>query len=280
MSNLQIASSAIQALTAPGMILAMFFGADSLLGKDASKALSEAIDDVAKNPSNSKAARSLEIFLDDNFSPKNGVGNFLLSVFLLTVASLLFFLALYTARMTSLFDQLLTKGFLAQFIGNGLIITFAVNCFVFLQYKNLLSVFVRASLLKNILWIFSDICLKLGLFTALTAVIYAMFAIFTDAFHGSVLTALGAVPITIWRAFFFENLTSVYVYSMLLSSVPVYLVVIIKLMIHSEAFYKFVQRLLFLLPVKEKPVRAATVIFSGLLGAFAAIASAMLRPLI
>jgi hypothetical protein len=212
MTSLQMASTAIQALSAPGMILAMFFGADSLIGKDASKALSEAIDDVAKDPGHSKAASSLELFLEDNFSPKNGMGNFLLSVFLLTVASLLFFLVLYTVRMTSLFDQLLTKGFWAQLIGNGLVITFAVNCFVFLQYKNLLAMFVRDSLLRNILWIFSDLCVKLLLFTGLTAVIYVVFAITTNAFHGSAATALRAVPVTIENALFFENLTSVYIY--------------------------------------------------------------------
>lgn len=279
MSTLQSTTTAIQSLAAPGMLLVMFFGADSLLGKDASKALSDAIDDVARKPTDSNAAKSLERFLDDSFSPRNGKGNYLLSIFLLTIFSLLFFLALYTARMTSLIDQLMSKGFLAQFIGNGLVITFAVNYFTFSQYKNLLSVFAKDSLLKNFIWIIADICLKFLLFAGLTTIIYAAFAIFAGAFHGSVVTATGAVPRTIWNALFFENLTSVYIYSMLLSSVPIYLVVIIKLMIHSSKFTSFVQQLLFLLPVKEKPIRAATCLFAGVLGLFGVIASVMLRPL-
>ena len=279
MSNLETATAAIQSLGAPGMLLAMFFGADNLLGKDASKALSDAIDDVAKSPNDSNAAKSLENFLDDNFSPKNGTGNFLLSIFLLTVFSLLFFLALYTARVTSLFDQLMTKGFLAQFIGNGLVITFMVNYFIFTQYRNLLSIFAKDSIWKNFMWIIADICLKCILFIGLTAIIYVIFAVFAGAFHGSALTALGAVPITIWKALFFENLTSVYIYSMLLSSMPIYLVVIIKLMINSNNFYKFVQRLLFLLPIKEKPIRAAACLFAGLLGVFGVTASVILKTL-
>jgi hypothetical protein len=279
MSNLETASAAIQSLAAPGMLLAMFFGGDSLLGKDASKALSDAIDDVVKSPNESKSAKSLEMFLDDYFSPKNGKWNFLLSVFLLTVFSLLFFLAIYTARVTSLVDQLLTKGFLAQFIGNGLVITFVVNYFIFTQYKNLISIFVKDSILKNLLWILADICLKCILFIVLTGLIYAAFAVLSGAFRGSVVNAIGAVPITIWNALFFENLTSVYIYSMLLSSLPIYLVVIIKLMIYSGGFYKFVQRVLFILPVKEKPVRAAACLFAGVLGLFGITASALLKPL-
>jgi hypothetical protein len=278
-SNLQVASTAIQSLAAPGMLVAMFFGADSLLGKDASKALSDAIDDVSKNPNDSRAAKAFEKFLDDNFSPKNGVGGFLSSVFLLTVFSLLFFLALYTARMSNLFDQLLTKGFLTQFIGNGLVITFAINCYVFSQYKNLLSVFARASIGRSILWILSDICVKCILFIGLTTLIYVIFALTTNAFHGSATAAIKAAPVTIWNALFFENLTSVYLYSLLLSSVPVYLVVIIKLMIHNESFYKIVQRTLFLLPIKEKPIRAAACVFAGLLALFGLTVAAMVTPL-
>jgi hypothetical protein len=279
MSTLQSTTAAIQSLAAPGMLLAMFFGADSLLGKDASKALSDAIDDAARKPNESSASKSLEQFLDDNFSPKNGRANYLISIFLLTIFSLLFFLALYTARMTSLIDQLMSKGFLAQFIGDGLVITFAVNYFTFSQYKNLLSVFAKDSLLKNFIWILADICLKCLLFAGLTTIIYAAFALIGGAFHGNVATAAGAVPRTIWNALFFENLTSVYIYSMLLSSVPICLVVIVKLMIHSNKFASFVQKLLFLLPVKEKPIRAATCLFAGVLGLFGVIASLMLRPL-
>lgn len=279
MSNANALPSFMQALSAPALLLMMFFGADSLVGKEASKALSEAIDATANNPVESKPAKALEEFLEDNFSFKKGLANFLQSVFLLTIFSLLFFLTIYTARMSSLYDQLLTKGFLAQFIGNGLVITFAINCFLFSQYKNLLASFVDGSILKNFLWIFADICVKALLFIGLTTVIYISFALTTNAFGGHVQDAIRAVPITIWHALFFENLTSVYIYSMLLSSVPIYLVVIIKLMIHHPGFSRSMQRLVFFLPVKEKPIRAAAVLFAALLASFGLVMTALLAPL-
>ena len=269
----------VQALTAPTLLLMMFFGADSLVGKDASKALSEAIDATASNAKESKPARALEEFLEDNFSPTKGFANFFQSVFLRTVFSLLFFLTIYTARMSGLYGQLLTKGFLAQFMGNGLLITLAINCFLFAQYKNLLASFVGNSILSNFLWIFADMCVKAILFIGLTTIIYIGFALTTHAFGGHVADAIRAVPITIWNALYFENLTSVYLYSMLLSSVPVYLVVIIKLMTLNPGFTKAVQRMVFFLPVKEKPIRAAAVLFAAILASFGLVMTALLAPL-
>lgn len=279
MSNANALPDFVQALTAPTLLLMMFFGADSLVGKDASKALSEAIDATASNAKESKPARALEEFLEDNFSLTKGFANFFQSVFLLTVFSLLFFLTIYTARMSGLYGQLLTKGFLAQFLGNGLLITLAINCFLFTQYKNLLAVFVGNSILSNFLWIFADICVKAILFIGLTTIIYIGFALTTHAFGGHVADAIRAVPITIWNALYFENLTSVYLYSLLLSSVPVYLVVIIKLMTLNPGFTKAVQRMVFFLPVKEKPIRAAAVLFSAILASFGLVMTALLAPL-
>lgn len=184
MSNANALPGFLQALSAPALLLIMFFGADSLVGKEASKTLSDAIDATARNPNESKPAKALEEFLEDNFSFNKGPANFFQSVFLLTTFSLLFFLTIYTAQTSSLYNQLLTKGFLAQFLGNGLVITFAINCFLFSQYKNLLASFVAGSILKNLLWIFSDICVKAFLFIGLTTLIYISFALTTNAFLG------------------------------------------------------------------------------------------------
>ena len=65
---------------------------------------------------------------------------------------------------------------------------------------------------------------------------------------------------------------------MLLSSVPIYLVVIVKLMIHRPGFTKTMQRMVFFLPVKDKPIRAAAVLFSALLASFGLVMSALLGP--
>lgn len=65
---------------------------------------------------------------------------------------------------------------------------------------------------------------------------------------------------------------------MVLSSVPIYLVVLIKLMTQHPGFAKSIQHMIFFLPVKEKPIRAAAVLFSALLASFGLVLTALLAP--
>lgn len=265
-----------QNLAAPALLLATFFGADSWISKDASKQLSDALSDAAQAPGDSKHVAAFREFLADNFggSPSHR----LQSVFLITVISLLFFLSMYTARMTGLFDQLMSKGFLAQFIGNGLVIVFLINWFTYRHYLHLVSVLSERSVAQNAVWIALDLMTKVVLFCVLTAVIYVMFAMLFGSFHGDVGSALHAVPVTILGALKFENLTGVYVYSLALSATPIYVMVLLKLMANHPALARLVQRVVFVL-ARDKPIRAAAAFFAGTLAAFSLAMTLVVSPL-
>jgi len=114
------------------------------------------------------------------------------------------------------------------------------------------------------------------LFIVLTGVIYATFAVVTSAFGGNVLTALKSVPITIREAVLFHNLTAVYIYALPLSSFPIYLLLILKLFVLYPAFARAVQRVIFFLPIAEKPVRAAAIVFF----VFAALVAGVMTVLV
>lgn len=268
-----------QALFAPSLVMLLFFGADSLVGTEASKALSQAIREVAAQPQDSKWQTALGDLLTEYFPPKGNPGKLVLSVFVLTSISLSFFLAIYAARTPGLFSQLASRGFLAQFFINGFLITFLVNCVAYMTYRELLSAFAANSLVRNLLWIAGDFCAKAILFIALTAAVYVSFAVTTNAFRGSAVSALGAVPVTIHEALFFRNLTSVYIYSLLLSSFPIFIAFVVKLLVLSPAFARVAQRALFFLPIAEKPIRAAAMIFAFFAALFCVILSALVAPL-
>jgi hypothetical protein len=264
------------ALTPAVLIGVTLWNSDKALSEAGAKALYQAIEHTTQNPRTSEVARALESFLDQFFSPRKGWPTFLASVLVLTVVSLLIVLAVYTSRMSGLFDQLLTRGFIVQFIGNGLVVTFVVNCVVFSQYRHLLASFAVDSTARNLGLVLLDLLAKAVLFIALTAVTYVLLATLGDAFRGDALAALGAVPITVREAVLFRNLTSVYIYSLILSSFPVFVVIVVKLMIASPAFSAFVRKLFFWLPLKDKPLRLATCAFAVFTGLFVLVFSLLL----
>lgn len=278
METASYAATLAQSAFAPALLVGLFYGSDKLLSTAASKSIAEAIMDVAAQPKDSKWSAALQEFLAEHFPPKGNPGKFWFSVLLSTLVSLLVVLAIYATRTSGLVGQLLTPGFLRQFIGNGLLITLLVNAFAYWQYRNLLRSFISKSILRNLLWILADLCAKAILFIALTTIIYCIFALTSHAFGGSLESALRAVPITIHEALFFRNLTSVYIYSLMLSSFPIFLAIIVKMFILHPAFARASQRILFFLPLAEKPVRAAAIIFAFFAGLFCLIVSALISP--
>ena len=153
-------------------------------------------------------------------------GRFLGNVFLLSLAGLLPVLALYVA-LTPGFAAMLSGGgiplsrFLRQVLSNGLIVIFVVNyagCFLFAW-----SIRAEGTSrdLRRALW--CDLPLRLGLFITLHAAIYVLSADWFGSFGGSRLTALGVVAPTLARSAFFDNISGVYLYAVLLGAMPVWL---------------------------------------------------------
>lgn len=262
---------------APGaLVLVALWESDRVISEDGAKTLYAAIDQTAQEPEKSRVAAVFETFLDEYFSPKQGWLRFLVWVFVLTALSLLIALGAYVYRMPDLYPQLLSKGFLSQFVGNGIVVTFAVNCIVLSQYRHLVASFAKDSALRNIGLIALDLVTKAVVFTVLTAIVYVLFTVWGGAFTGDVSTALHAVPVTIREALLFRNLTSVYIYSLALSSFPVFVVVLIKLLMSSEPLSQAFRKLLYWLPLRNKPLRAASIVLAVFLGALAVVFSLLL----
>jgi hypothetical protein len=95
----------------------------------------------------------------------------------------------------------------------------------------------------------------------LTVLVCVAFALTTSAFRGDVGSALRAFPMTIREALFLRNQTGVYIYSMALSSFPIYLASIVQRFVLRPQFASLVQKVIFFLPIAEKPVRAAALVF-------------------
>jgi hypothetical protein len=261
MADFDYMKSLVASATAPALFVGIAFANDAVLSKSASETITAAIRGATSPGQSQQALAAVERALDQNFPSKGQPGTFLINVIALTLASLLCVLLLYCTKMPGLIDQLLTPGFLKQFVGNGILVTLAVNAVAYRQYRHLLSQLSQGSGFRSWLWVAADTCLKALLFIGLTALVYVAFALTTSAFRGDVGSALRAVPITIREALFFRNLTGVYIYSLALSSFPIYLAVIVQMFVLRPHFAAAVQKVIFFLPIAEKPVRAAALVF-------------------
>ena len=157
--------------------------------------------------------------------------------------------------------------------------TYAVNFFVLSTYRFLINSFVNDSISKNLLIVLADLTLKVLLFVTWTALTYVWFATIGNSFSGDPVTALKAVPITISEAMRFRNLTSVYMYSLVVSSFPIFVVVLIKILVVDHRAAKAVRSLLFWLPFKFKPLRTISTIFAIFCGVLALLTSVLVTSL-
>lgn len=269
----------LQTGVAPAIIVGIvLWNADKAISKAGAENLYKAIRQSADSPSESKVAAAIDGFLTRYFADRLGTVRFFRNVFVLTASSLLILLSIYAYKTPGMTSVLLTKGFLRQFIGNGFVVTFLVNCATFLAYPLLTQRISRSSVLQNCGFVALDIVGKATLFIILTAITYALFALFGSAFGGDVVRAVGAVSVTLSGAIRFNNLTSVYFYSVLISSFPIWVVILIQLMAKYPGLSRLVQLILFWLPFDTKPLRAISVVFAALAGLFAFTISVLLIP--
>ena len=249
---------------------------DVFLSKSGAKIIYKSIKDATNAPENSEISKAINDFIDGYFSPNNGYGRFFLNVLILTLASLLVTLSIYTAKTVGLFDQLLTGGFLYQFFGNGFVVTYLVNFFVFLSYPILIGKISMSNTRTSLAVLLLDMVAKIFLFILLTAITYMFFTDFYGSFGGSKLAAINSIPATLLLASQFNNLTSVYLYSIILSSFPIFIVVLINLMRTSATLSTFIRQTLFWLPFEAKPLRTIALVFSVFVGLFLLILSLLL----
>lgn len=278
MDTTQWFSVAQAGIIPPILIGVAIWNSDKIKSEDGANLMYGHISHTAEQPSQSKISDVIDTFLKSRFS-SNGFMGFLLNVFILTCISLAIMLAVYTSQTSGFYSYLTSPGFLAQFFGNGFFVTFVTNCLILSAYPLVLERFVREGLTNAFLLMLMDQLLKIGLFLLLTAVSYIWFAEFKGAFNGSKELALKAIPDTVLLGLKFGNLTSVYIYSLLLSSFPLFIVLTIKLMANSDRARSTVQRILFWLPFKNKPLRLVGSVFAAFCGLFALLVSILLNML-
>lgn len=261
MSILQTFDTVLASGVTPLLFVGLAFSNDVVFSKSTSEAITNAIKSVAQAPDQSQWSKDITSLLTEYFPPRGNPLRFWTYVFAASLASMASVLAVYCSKMPELIPQLWTRGFLHQFLFDGLLKVVLVNAFAYRYCHHLIQSFVAGSTIKNLAWLAADAFCKALLFVGLTTVIYMAYAYFSGAFGGDVLSAVKSVPITIREAVQFHNLTGVYIYALPLSAFPIYLAVIVKLFVLNPGFARSVQRVIFFMPIAEKPIRAAAIVF-------------------
>jgi len=177
-----------------------------------------------------------------------------------TVVSLAVVFAFYLmnnyAFAVQLWDDGLARALLInQFIFTGLLVVFLAT------YASLaVTAYFRHEIARSGPWqlaafIAFDILFKLAVFSVLTAAVYVAFARIQGSFGGDVRTAVTVVPETIRYALTFQGLAGVYVYAVLISGFPLFIILVMKLAVGSRVFARSWPRVARLLPIENKPFR-------------------------
>tara|TARA_Y100001968_G_scaffold1335_1_gene1066 strand:- start:2511 stop:3368 length:858 start_codon:yes stop_codon:yes gene_type:complete len=244
-------------------ILATLWKADDVvLSKAGAKIIYKSIKNTVNEPEKSEVSKVINGIINSYFLPSSGTLKFFFNVFTLTISSLLVTLSVYVAKTNGMSEQVFRITFLTQFFGNGFLVTYLVNFFIFLSYPVLIHKVSMIDVKRALLVLALDGFLKSSLFIVFTAITYLFFAEFYGSFSGSKVLALKAIPETLSLAVTFDNLTSVYLYSTLLSSFPIFIVVFINIMANSPRLSLLIRSVLFWLPFEEKPIRAISIVFS------------------
>lgn len=217
-------------------------------------------------PSQSVPNVFLSIF-DRIFGPDPFRFRFMAASFLLSITAITLFLAYYVSRLpwfgVSLWNdpdqraavagQLLSFVFLVNLVVDWLCLSYCQSVVVQMQ---------KGWSWRSIpLFLAKDILVKSFFIVAGTAFVYVNYTAANGAFDGKMGLALGALPQTLWEALLFRNLSSVYVYASLVSSLwlwgyltAVCLVRMLNVVPHGLSFLKWA------LPIDERPIRSIGVI--------------------
>jgi hypothetical protein len=265
-----ILAHASRAVGAVAILVTTFWKGDDLISSDGRKLIAARINGVIAAPGE---AAAIEEMVRAYFSGRLPAVRFAANVMLFTISSMLLLLVIYIALtpnfLTSLInDPMQRSALFSQFFIDGLTKTFVANYvgFSIYSYRSERVDFDPAKSL------FIDVVIKVVVFIALTAAIYVAYANVTGAFAGKTATALAAVGPTILLAAKFKNLTAVYLYSLAISSLPLYLAALARALSDYPRFAAVIGSLFFWLPFQDKPVRALATVLGCLFAVFAVTA--------
>jgi len=271
-----------------------FWNADKILSKDGAKLLYAAIAKTWDGSLASQTYALLDQLMSGYFSWRVGLIRYLWNVFVLTLVSIVVLLSIYFYTISvSLFDlffvtitdpvsgdtHLALSGVLGQVLGNGLVVTYIVNCVVLSLFPLVSTELSSGSLRQNLFFVFLDTLAKVLLFVILEFASFALFASLGDSFNGDPVAAVLAVPPTIVEALKFRNMTAVYLYSLAISSFPLFILLMIKLLARHRAFSEFVRGAMFWLPFEDRPLRAISSVVAIFTGLFALSVSLVISVL-
>jgi hypothetical protein len=259
-------------LGAVAILLTTFWKADELLSGDGRKILAARLDSMIEAPSH-VAAKTITDVVRIYFSGRLPARVFALNVLWFTIASMLLVLLVYIPLTPKFMTQLMTDPLQrwemgTEFLFDGLTKTFVANYVGF-------SVFAIRSERDDfdpVRSLFVDVIVKVVVFIAMTAVIYVLYARIHGSFGGSDWLALRSVKPTLLYAVKFQDLTAVYLYSLAISSLPLYITALVQAMADNPRFAAAIRRTFFWLPFHDKPIRALAVVLGCFFGLFAVLA--------
>ena len=182
------------------------------------------------------------------------------------LANLFFFLTyliVHPAFFWSLVeDEFQRAAVVRQFSIIVVFVNIAADCICIAYCREVVAQMQRRWSWWRVQWyLVKDVLMKTLFFIAAMAFVFVNFAVTHGAFAGEPLSALMAVPPTLWRGLRFENLTAVYIYSAFVSSFWLWSYVTSALAFRSIAVVpKALDILKFVLPLEEKPVRSMAVV--------------------
>jgi hypothetical protein len=269
----QLVAHITRGLGAVAILLATFWKGDDLMSAEGRKLLTAKLDSAIAAPSRDEAKNVADI-LRMYFSGRLPPWRFALNVLSFTIVSMLLLMLVYVPLTPQFFTSLTTDPLQRRAVGTQLLFDgFIATCIA--NYVGF-SIFAMRSEHHDfdpVRSLFVDLVVKVLVFIVATAVIYVAYARIHGAFTGSDQAALKAVKPTVLLAAKFQNLTAVYLYSLAISSLPLYIAALAQTMADYPRFSAAIRLAFFWLPFHDRPVRSLAVVLGCFFGLFAMLAS-------
>jgi len=268
----QLVAHITRGLGAVTILLATFWKGDDLMSAEGRKLLTAKLDSAIAAPRDE--AKNVADIMRMYFSGRLPPWRFALNVLWFTIASMLLLMLVYIPLAPKFLTSLATDPLQrwevgTEFLFDGLTKTFLANYVGF-------SIFAMRSERDDfdpVRSLFVDVVAKVLVFIVATAVIYVAYARIRGTFGGSDWKALYAITPTLLYAAKFQDLTAVYLYSLAISSLPLYIAALAQAMADHPRFSAAIRLAFFWLPFHDKPVRALAVVLGCFFGLFAMLAS-------
>ncbi|MEM1313318.1 MAG: hypothetical protein AAGI51_02110 [Pseudomonadota bacterium] len=235
----------------------------------------------AGRPSRETADAAARQLLEATLGPRLPLRDKARRVFWTTLASSVALLALYFMSIPEHAAAILRDGEMIrrlslQFVLSGLVIVYLSLWIADSVAGLLIPRMARAGPGGAALLIAFDLAAKLIALHAATAATYVGAALLVGSFGGEPALALGAVRPTLALALSFGNLSSVYVYAVLISGYPLFLALLLKLAASGDGVAFLWRRLRPLFGVERTPVRTLAAVLAAFLAGAGVVASLML----